>query len=307
MLTGKTFLISGATGQIGSALCKRLETLGAQILPLVLPGYPRCPRRIHWEANTVPISVSGPEELRSLSRPDYVINLHWCVNRESSFVEQVIFETSTNLYSLEFLWAWLRDVAPTRFINVSTTKVYSFLNESPVSSRSEPHPVSPYGIAKLTGEYFFDAYFINGLPHVVHFRLGPVASFGEHPSKLMSRLFSSLLDGESITVYTGQYVCLLYIDEAVDFLINAAFSAQDRRYVVAGDRLLNEDLANRVEAYHGRGLNARYVNLEPRRSEPHLVTDNSSLYAPWMRRFTTEEWIEELYRIHRSQRDRTTI
>ena len=77
MLSGKTFLITGATGRLGRDTVMRLETLGATVLPLVLHGYPHKPKRVEWLAKSEPIIVSRAEDLNDLDVPDYVINFHW--------------------------------------------------------------------------------------------------------------------------------------------------------------------------------------------------------------------------------------
>ena len=45
MLSGSTFLITGATGRLGAELTRRIEELGGGVIPLILGSYPDQPKR----------------------------------------------------------------------------------------------------------------------------------------------------------------------------------------------------------------------------------------------------------------------
>ena len=72
MLSGKTFLVTGATGRLGCELVSRLEELGANVAPLILDGYPHKPKRVQWKAKIHPIPISDANDLDKLLKPaDY--------------------------------------------------------------------------------------------------------------------------------------------------------------------------------------------------------------------------------------------
>ena len=229
MLSEKTFLITGASGRLGYETVLRLEELGATVQPLVFTGYPRVPKRVAWKARSSPIPVQTEQDLHALAYPDYVINFHWKVDRTLPYTQQLLYEIEHNVHLLSPLWEWLANTSIERFVNVSTTKVFSHLNQNPISSESEPRPISAYGIAKLAAEKFFDARFCQSVCPVVHLRLCSVASPGEHPTHLMSQLYASAYENRRITVNKGHLCTIIYIDEAVDMIINAALTAEAPR------------------------------------------------------------------------------
>jgi nucleoside-diphosphate-sugar epimerase len=292
MLSGKTFLITGATGRLGCALVSRLENVGAKILPLVCDGYPVRPKRVKWEARTESILLHEAACLQRLPAFDYVVNLHWQVDRQLLFSEQVQYELETNIHRLAFLWSWLSQQQVKRFVNISSIKIFSSLNQNPISSDTEPYPLSPYGIAKVTAEKFFDARF-NKLFPVVHLRLCSVASRGEHPSQLMSQLRGSAFENRRIQINQGHLVYLIYVEEAVDLIINAALKGQKRRYLLTPEGVRVEDVAREFEEVSGRKLNVDFIDLAPGVEDPMFTSNINELRDVWTRRFSVVATMKE--------------
>ncbi|MDM8547726.1 NAD(P)-dependent oxidoreductase [Candidatus Venteria ishoeyi] len=293
MLNGQTFLITGATGRLGRDLSARLEMLGAQVLPLVLPGYPEQPRRVDWIADSQPIVVQSAEDLTGLAKPDRVIHLHWQVQRDKTFTEQMRYELDSNIHQLSFLWDWLKTHPPVSFSNISSIRVFSRLNQNPIQAMDPPHPDTPYGLLKQTAENFFEQHFADCKTVVSHLRLGSVASPGEHPSQLLSRLYRSAFENEAIIVNSGHVTGLLWIDEAVDLLISAAMHAQAQAYLLTPAAIDNAEIARCFMAVSGRTLNARYQNLAPDCPDPVFVSDIPQFQHDWVRQFSLQTMIQQ--------------
>ncbi len=293
MLEGKTFLVTGATGRLGCETVLRLEELGATVLPLVLPGYPPKPKRIPWKARSEPLVVTTTEDLNRLMAPDYVINFHWRVDRSLSYTAQLLFEIDSNIHCLVPLWEWLVKKPVKRFVNISTLKVFSHLNENPVSAETEPRPLSPYGIAKLAAEHFFDAYFSEAGRPVVHLRLCSVASCGENPSHLMSRLYAGAFENQRIIVNKGHLCTILYIDDVVDLVIQAALAADSPRYLITTDPLKTEQVVAQFEGITHQKVQADFVDLEPGIADPAFESDIEELRTDWTRCTSLESLIKK--------------
>lgn len=297
MLSDKIFLVTGATGRLGCETVARLEQLGAEVLPIVLEGYPHKPRRVDWTAHRDPIIVNTSADLKGLEVPDYVINFHWLLDRTLSYSSQLLYELSHSLHQLSFLWDWLKEVPCRRFVNISSTKVFSHLNGDAVSSDTEPRPVSPYGIAKLTAEKYFDACFhASGLP-VVHTYLCSVAAPGGHHTQIMGRLFRSCYENQPIEINTGHTMNIMYIDEVVDLIINAALVSSKGRYILAPPPIAVGEIASRFEEISSRKLNATYVNFTPGAADPALESDLELLGGGWIRHTPLDQMIREIIRI----------
>ena len=292
MLSGKTFLVTGATGRLGCETVLRLEHLGATVQPLVLPGYPLKPKRVAWEACSNPLRVHGRENLDTLKPPDYVINFHWRVDRTLSCSDQLLFEIENNVQRLAYFWEWLADNSLVRFVNISSIRVFSSLNHNPISSKTEPRPLSPYGIAKMTAEHFFDACFTKAGWPVVHLRLCSVASPGEHPSHLMSRLYASAFDNQEIVLNSGHTCSVIYIDEVVDLIITAALSADSRRYNITAEPVSIDRIASAFERVSGKRIHSVCRDLEPCISDRIFASDREKLQSSWTRSTPLEGMIE---------------
>ncbi len=281
----------GATGRLGVALTARLEELGAEVFPLVTPGYSVKPVRVSWEAKTPPLGYDEAdiEKLKA----DYVINLHWRVNRDLSFTEQLLYEINFNIHKLNKLWEALkRHDNIKNFVNISSLKIFGRLNNL-ISASAEPRPDVPYGIAKLAAEKVFDCYFSLRFP-VTHVRLCSVASFGEHPSHLMSRLFISAFFGERIKINAGELSHLLFIDEAVDLIISSAVKGEGLKYNITSEGVLNEVIAKMFEEISGRKLNAEFVNFNSNNKKSIFISDIDKLKQDWVRGFTMKDLIEKV-------------
>jgi len=307
MLSGKTFLITGSTGRLGSDIVPRLEEFGATVLPVVLDGYPHEPKRVKWKAKSNPIIVNDTDDLDELQIPDYVINFHWRVDRTLPFAKQFLYELDYNIHHTASLWEWLANKPVQRFINISSTKVFSHLNQNPILAETEPRPVSPYGIAKLAAEKFLDAHFRDSGFPMIHLRLSTVASFGEHPSHLVSKLCASAFENRRITINTGHTSYIIYIDEVVDLIINAAFAADKRRYIVATSGLTTDQIALKFEQITGHKINADYIDLEPGIIDPIFVSDIQSLRTDWTRCTSLESTIKKIADLHHHSSNQSCV
>lgn len=292
ILEGKKFLITGSTGRLGREICLRLEELDAKIIPIILEGYPELPKRVEWNSITQPKKIYSKEDLEKIEIPDYVINLHWQVNRSKSFADQLLYEISSNIYKHTFFWDWLKKIQPTKFINISTIKIFSELNQNPVSSASTPEPLTPYGIAKVTAEKYFNALFHKSKCKVIHIRLGSVSSYGEVPTQLLTQLFNSIFNKKKIIVNKGHISNILYIDEVIDLIINSSLLNGNENYMVVGDSYLNEFISHRFEQLAKGTLNAEYVDLYPGTIDSLFISDRDKLKSSWTRSYSLDSMIE---------------
>lgn len=306
MLAGKSFLVTGATGRIGADLVPRLEELGATVVPLVLPGYPREPGTVPWTAEAQPLPMFAPKDLRRLPPIDHVLNLHWKVNRSLSFSDQVQFEVTGNVLTPSFLWDWIREREVKSLVNCSSIRVFSPRNQSPVSFRTEPEPNTPYGVAKLFGEKFLSAFLAGASTTVSHLRLCSVCSYGENPAQIASRLAVSVLEGERIVINTGHRANLMYIDDAVDVLINCALSGENRPYLAVAPARTTDDLARLFEKTAGKPVSADYRDLAPGVGDLEYDSDLDTLRAPWTRVTPLEDAFARILEKHRDAKRGTS-
>jgi nucleoside-diphosphate-sugar epimerase len=163
--------------------------------------------------------------------------------------------------------------------------------------------VTPYGIAKYTAEKFFDAYFSGSKIDVTHLRICSVASYGEHPSQLLSRLYQSAWEKQFMTINAGHWVSIIYIDELIDLIIRAASGFERPRYILAKPKIAVEEIASYFERISGKSLNAEYVGSHPDSDGPSFISDIEYFYTDWIRVHSVEDMIRRIISLnqHTSQ------
>jgi nucleoside-diphosphate-sugar epimerase len=294
LLKGKTYWITGATGRLGTEISLRLEEMGAEVLSLVLPDHYQNPKRIKWIAKTSPIFVRTKSDLTHLPMASHIINFHWLVNRNLSFSEQLLYELEVNIHNNNFLWEWIKSKSIESFINISSIKIYSYLNHSPVLSTTEPKPITPYGLMKYFSEKFFDAIFKDSNFRVSHLRLGSIASFGENPSQLITRLCDSAFNGKHIKININHKTHLMYIDDILDLIINTSLDGSRKTYNLISEGWMNEEIAKTFEKISGKILKADYIDFFPGQSDLIFSSDINKLKADWICKTPLELMIHKI-------------
>ena len=169
-----------------------------------------------------------------------------------------------------------------RVVYASSSAVYG---DSPALPKHEallPHPISPYAVAKLTGEmYAISFYRVYGLETVSlrYFNIfGPRQDANSEYSAVLAKFISQMLAGEQPTIFGDgrQSRDFLYIENAVDANLLACEAPTAE---VAG-RAFN------VAAGQGRDLNHTYALLQkltgysgPARFAPERAGDIKHSFA----------------------------
>jgi len=156
---GRTFLVTGAAGFIGSALCQRLVTLGHRVV-----GYDDLSRGRHEYLPQEVRIVGGDirdrarlDETLSATRPDCVIHLaamHFipdCIARPAETVDVNVEGTRRLLESCRR--STVRNV-----VFASTAAVYAPADGPCVEDTTPLGPLEIYGESKLAGEQLASAF-----------------------------------------------------------------------------------------------------------------------------------------------------
>ena len=293
MLKGRLILVTGATGRLGTEICRRIEELGADVLPVIFGGYPDRSRRMNWQARTMPTRLMTPDDAEGIPGPDHVINCHWEVDRGLSFAGQLALEIDKNVRAPEFLWDRLARCGLRSFVNISSIRIFGPLSPQPISSTTPPRPDSPYGIAKVAAESYFDARFrASGVP-VAHMRLCSLMAAGGHPTQLTSQILAGLAEGRKIRINRGHQTHLLHIDEAADIILQAAVEGRNGRFNIVAEGIANEAVAGLFARISGRELRAELTDLQPGMPDPVFVPEAAGFAAAWIRRMPIEDAIRK--------------
>src|SRR6185312_2660993 len=157
----KRALITGVTGQDGAYLCKLLLEKGYE----VYGAYRRTASSDFWrlaelgvvdDVQRVPFDLLEEANIiRALEkiRPDEVYNLAAQSFVAVSFEMPVYTAQADALGPLRILEAMRNLQSEARFYQASTSEMFGKVRETPQSERTQFHPRSPYGVAKLYGHW----------------------------------------------------------------------------------------------------------------------------------------------------------
>jgi len=226
-------VVTGVAGFVGSHLAERLVQLGTTVIGLdCFTGYYA---RTLKEANLAALRGCGEFELRELDLVtadvtgllrgvDVVFHQAGQPGVRSSWGAD--FETYLRqnvLATQRLLEAALGAAGLRRFVYASSSSVYGDADELPVSERTLPRPVSPYGITKLAAEHLCSVYGGLGVP-TVSLRYFTVYGPRQRPDMAFTRFIRGVLNGEVVCVNGDgeQTRDFTYVGDIVDANLAAA-------------------------------------------------------------------------------------
>jgi UDP-glucose 4-epimerase len=210
---GKKFLITGASGFIGSHLCHRLNEAGAEIHAISRQNRQDTESKLHWWQGDLTDIKSVRQILRTVE-PDLILHLAGYV-KGSHDIENVLPSFQNNLVSQVNLMTIASEVGCDRFISTGSM-------EEPVDMViSQAVPNSPYVAAKLAaricGQMFSTLYQLPIIMPRVFMVYGPA----QHDlSKLIPYVITSVLAGKPPKLTSGKRkIDWIYIDDVVDAIL----------------------------------------------------------------------------------------
>ena len=241
-IAGKKFLVTGASGFIGRALCARLLEQGAEV-----HGTSR--RKVDFESDkwthaSVDLTIADDvDELVSLARPEYIVHLASCVTgkREIEWIRETLagnLQTAVNI------------LVAAQKLGVEKTVLAGSLEE-PDTSDSAPVAASPYAASKwCASAYARTMHALYGTRSAVA-RIFMVYGPGQQDlMKLVPYVCLSAARSEAPELMSGgREVDWIYIDDVVDGLIRAAQAGPDDGGYVdigSGELVTTGDVAERV-------------------------------------------------------------
>ena len=214
-------LVTGGAGFIGSHVADRFLAEGFEVTILDDLSSGRM-ENVPQAAEFVKADVGSKEARQLLESGGFtVLNHHAAQMDVRVSVTDPLFDAQTNIMGLLNLLEGARAGGVERVVFASSGGVvYGESDDLPHAETAAKHPVSPYGVSKLTSEYYLAAYaFIHGMRSVSlryanvygprqnpHGEAGVVAIFG-----------SRLRRNEGLTVYGdgGQTRDYVYVGDVV--------------------------------------------------------------------------------------------
>lgn len=210
---GRQVLVTGASGFIGTNLCRRLQAAGAQVHGISRREHANQPDITWWQGDVA--DVAALRRIWQVVAPEYVFHLasHVAGSRSLDLVLPIFH---SNLASTVNLLTLAAEFGCTRFVQMGSL-------EEPERGEVEPTPCSAYAAAKWASSaylrMFHDLY---GVP-VVNTRVFMVYGAGQTDlRKLIPYVTLALLQGQVPQLMSGaREVDWIYVDDVVDGLLLA--------------------------------------------------------------------------------------
>lgn len=260
-------LITGGCGFIGSALARRLVTLGAKItlIDSMIPEYGGNLANVEDIRDRVSINFSDvrdPYSLRHLVRnQDFLFNLAGQTSHMDSMTDPHTDLAINAQAQLSILETCRKENPGIRVVFASTRQLYGRPKYLPVDEKHPLSPVDVNGINKLAGEMYHILY------HQVHgiracsLRLtntyGPGMRIKDARQTFVGIWIKNLISGVPIEVWGGEQLRdFNYIDDVVEALLISAVSeaAPGNIYNLGGNPTISlKNLAELLISLFGRG------------------------------------------------------
>jgi UDP-glucose 4-epimerase len=222
-----TCLVTGAAGFIGSHLCRKLIKEGFSVAGIdsFTDSYPK------WikERNIKPLmrekkftflnsDLNDLELVKLLSKTDYVFHLAAQAGVRTSWGENFSVYIKNNIEATQKLLEAAKNSRIKKFIYASSSSVYGFCPELPMSETSSLYPFSPYGVSKLAAEHLCFLYFKNYDVPTVSLRFFTVYGPGQRPDMAFHKFFKAIAEDKQITVYGDgkQTRDFTYVDDIIE-------------------------------------------------------------------------------------------
>ncbi|MCS6909673.1 MAG: NAD-dependent epimerase/dehydratase family protein [Anaerolineales bacterium] len=264
------FLVTGAAGFLGAALCNRLVQAGHNVRGLddLSSGDPaRLLPQVHLTRGDV---NDRPKLWTLLQGVDCVYHLAARV----SVPESVLYPreyNAVNVGGTVSVMEAMHDVGVKRVVLASSGAVYGEQSRQPLREDMRPNPRSPYAVSKLAAEYYVRTIGALWKIETVALRIfnayGPGQPLPVAHAPVIPRFLKQALTGGSIVAFgdgsqTRDYV---YLDDVLDALVAAATAPTVDQQVInvgSGEETSVRDLLSCLAAVTGRKLDVIYSRAE---------------------------------------------
>jgi len=231
-LSGKTVLVTGACGFIGSHLCHKLQSHGAKVTALVqynsrsdignLKFLPKA------SLSDMEILFGNVEDAFFINKicegQDYIFHLAALIGIPYSYVAPASY-VRTNVEGTMNILQAARQHKPTRILHTSTSEVYGTAEYAPID---ELHPLqgqSPYSASKIGADKMAESYFKSFEVPVVTVR--PFNTYGPHQSAraVIPTIITQALKGDHVKLGSlSPQRDMTFVSDTVDGFICAAIA-----------------------------------------------------------------------------------
>lgn len=165
-----------------------------------------------------------------------------------------------------------------RFVYASSSSIYGDAEAMPITEKTCPRPISPYGMTKLVGEQLCDMYWTGLGVAATRLRYFTVYGPRQRPDMAFHRFVSALMRGERLTVYGDgeQTRDFTFITDVVEATVQAMEAPPGSVFNVAGGaRVTVNQVINALEEIVGRQAHIERLPEQPG-DQRHTWADTSA-------------------------------
>lgn len=270
-LTGKTILVTGATGFIGTHLVNRLrrDMEDIHFVLLARKTIPKSQAGEMWVYSLLNHLSSDVWRDAGVGKIDVIFHLGAFTPKTAADADRVDEVYDGNLLGTRFLLESLPSL-PERIIFASTLDVYApKMDGNPLDEDSRLGPISLYGASKLFCEQLIRVYAKRyGCGYAI-LRYGHIYGPGEEAyKKLIPEMIRRLLLGEKLVLYGDGSTerDFLYVTDAVEATLRAALSERTELgpvNVVRGESTSIRSIAESLIRITGFQEKIKYLKDKP--------------------------------------------
>ena len=268
------FLVTGGAGFIGSNICKRLVSQGCfvRVVDNLLTGKKSNLADVIDKIEFIRADMGDPEVAQSAMK-DIDVVLH--EGALPSVTVSVENPAATHKHCVNATFTLLlaaRDAGIKRFVYAASSSAYGDAPTSPKVETMPASPLSPYAVAKLTGEYYCSVFYkIYGLETVSlrYFNVfGPYQDPASQYAAAIPAFVTAILKDEPPIIYGDgeQSRDFTYIDNVVDANLLAARARQTKGEVVniaCGRAVTVNEIIDMINNLLGKNVKPKYAAPRP--------------------------------------------
>lgn len=278
-------LVTGTAGFIGSHLSRRLLKEGFSVIGVdsFTDYYPRWIKERNLSTLKSENNFSFLEEdinsldlNRLLQNVDCVFHLAAQAGVRASWGQSFSEYIRNNIEATQRLLEESKEQPLHKFIFASSSSVYGYCPELPMSESSPLLPYSPYGVTKLAAENLCYLYSKNyGVP-TISLRFFTVYGPGQRPDMAFHKFFKSTSENKPITVFgTGEQTRdFTYINDIIDAIFACIAHGQtgETYNLGGGNRKMLKDLLPLFEEICGKKISVKWEEKQ-KGDVPHTLAD----------------------------------
>ena len=268
------FLVTGGAGFIGSNICKRLvsQDCFVRVVDNLITGKKSNLSEVIDKIEFIQADM-GDSEVAQSAMKDIDVVLH--EGALPSVPVSIDNPAATHKHCVDATFTLLlaaRDAGIKRFVYAASSSAYGDAPTSPKVETMPASPLSPYAVAKLTGEYYCSVFYkIYGLETVSlrYFNVfGPYQDPASQYAAAIPAFVTAILKGEPPTIYGDgeQSRDFTYIDNVVDANLLAARAKRTQGEVVniaCGQAVTVNEIIDMINNLLGKSVKPTYTPPRP--------------------------------------------